>query len=89
MNNYLSIILLSLVVSSCVSNKSVTQEDRNRHIDNQIIFYEREAQLMHEIGADGNEKTYREQVASLKQRKEKQEETSFVGFILDLIFPTE
>ena len=89
MNNYLKITLFSLVVVSCSNSKSITQEDRSRLIDDQIAFYEREAQLMHEIGADGNEKTYREEVTSLKQQKEKQEETSFIGFILDLIFPTE
>jgi len=89
MNNYLAFILLLLTVSSCSSNKPATQKDINSHIDNQISFYEREAQLMREIGADGNEKTYREQITLLKQQKEKQDDNSFMGFILDMIFSTK
>lgn len=89
MNNYLTTILLLLTVSSCSSNKPATQKDINRHIDNQISFYEREAQLMREIGADGNEKTYREQITLLEQQKEKQDDNSFIDFILDMIFSTK
>jgi len=89
MSNYLTFILLLLAVSSCSSNKSATQEDIDRYIGNQISFYEREAELMREIGADGNEKTYREQIALLKQQKEKQDDNSFIGFILDMLFSTK
>lgn len=55
-----------MLLVSCSTNKNYTHEDRHNHYDSQIRFYEKEAQLMHEIGADENESKYRDKVTTLK-----------------------
>ena len=87
MKELVQTILLLLIISSCSSNHGYTHEDKQKYYDNQISFYEKEAQHMHEIGADGNESIYRDKVTTLKNEKQAgHNNDSFIDFIFDILF---
>ncbi len=87
MKKLITPIFLVLLLSSCSSGKPMTHQEKQRYYSNQIAFYEEEALLMNEIGANGNESIYRDKVSTLKkQQNEYKKDDSFIDFLIDILF---